>query len=196
MPSPYLSCIFLACGRSKRFGANKLLTPFCGQPLCDTIFQRHPAELFQQNLVVTRYPEIALSACQNGFSVVENLEGQDDVAQTIYLGLQALDQRSIGCLFSVCDQPLLRPESIQRMVQTFLEHPRAIVALGWQGRRGNPMCFPQELFGELARLPANCGGSFVAQAHLEQVILVEAAGPEELEDIDCPEDLERLAAFF
>ena len=83
MSSPYLASILLACGCSKRFGSNKLLAPFRGQPLCERVFQRHPMELFQQNLVVTRYPQAAIFASQQGFSVVEVFDGAEDVAQTI-----------------------------------------------------------------------------------------------------------------
>ena len=194
MSSPYLASILLACGCSKRFGSNKLLAPFRGQPLCERVFQRHPMELFQQNLVVTRYPQAAIFASQQGFSVVEVFDGAEDVAQTIRLGLQAVDSRAAGCLFAVCDQPLLRPESIQKLVAAFLAHPQAVVALGWQGRRGNPVCFPRLLFGELAQLPAQHGGSWVVNAHPERLLVVEAAGPEELEDVDRPEDLARLEA--
>ena len=183
MSSPYLASILLACGCSKRFGSNKLLAPFRGQPLCERVFQRHPMELFQQNLVVTRYPQAAIFASQQGFSVVE-------------VGLQAVDSRAAGCLFAVCDQPLLRPESIQKLVAAFLAHPQAVVALGWQGRRGNPICFPRPLFGELAQLPAQHGGSWVVNAHPERLLVVEAAGPEELEDVDRPEDLARLEALL
>ncbi len=195
MPSLYLSSVLLACGHSKRFGSNKLLVPFQGRPLCETIFRRHPLELFQQNLVVTRYPEVALSACQYGFSVVENLEATDDIAQSIRSAMESLDAKASGCLFSVCDQPLLRIQSIQRVVHTFLKHPQAIVALGWRGQRGNPVCFPRDLFEELFHLPPQQGGGWVVQAHPERLILVEADSGEELADADNPKDLEKLESM-
>lgn len=141
-----LGCIFLASGQSKRFQGNKLLSEFNGRPMIETVLGNFPCELFNQTIVVTRYAEVAVTAAQRGFTVVENDGADDSVARTIRLGLDALTPNLDGCLFSVCDQPLLTARSIQAIVDEFIAHPGAIVALGYRGKRGNPVLFPRALF--------------------------------------------------
>ena len=55
-----LACIFLASGRSTRFRDNKLLADFGGRPMADVVLGNFPGELFQQVIVVTRYPQVAV----------------------------------------------------------------------------------------------------------------------------------------
>ena len=192
MPSLKLACILLANGRGKRFGSNKLLAGWGGRPLCDVVLDRHPAELFHQTVVVTRYPEVAVSAAVRGFSVAEDPDGPDDIARSIRLGLEALRPGLDGCLFSVCDQPLLRADTIRKLAAAFIAHRGCIVAAAHGGRRGNPVFFPAALFGELASLPPGGSGGGVIAAHPELLRLVEVADPRELLDVDLPEDLEKL----
>ena len=90
---------------------------------------------------------------------------------------------------AVCDQPWLTTKSIIRLKNSFLESPDAICALSWQGRRGNPVVFPADLFGELAALTGDTGGGAVIRRHPERLRLVEAFSPNELLDVDNPEAL-------
>lgn len=94
-----------------------------------------------------------------------------------------------GVLFAVCDQPWLTAKSIICLKNSFLESPDAICALSWQGRRGNPVVFPADLFGELAALTGDTGGGAVIRRHPERLRLVEAFSPNELLDVDNPEAL-------
>lgn len=181
-----LACIFMASGRAKRFGTNKLVYPIDGVPMCDVMFAQHPAELFKQTLVVTRYAAVALSASMHGFSVVENEDENDDVAKTIRLGVMALAPPIEGCLFSVCDQPWLTGATVKAVVDVFLQNPTRIVAPSWQGKRGNPVLFPKQLFAELAALPQNVSGGKVIAAHLDLLTLVPARDAKELMDLDVP----------
>ena len=192
MPSLKLACIFLASGFSKRFGSNKLLADFRGKPLVDVVLDNHPSELFNCTLVVTRYAQVAASAAERRFGVVENLTATDDPAVTIRLGLDALPAGMDGCMFSVCDQPLLSAHSISALVCAFRAFPDGIVALSYGGRRGNPVIFPAPLFGELSALEPGQGGTAVIAKHPSLLHLVQAEDSRELSDIDCPADLQLL----
>lgn len=195
MPNaPKLTAILMASGRSTRFGSNKLLSAFQGRPLIDTIFDRFPAELFQRTVVVTRYAPVAISAAQRRFSVAENDDETGDPSITIRLGMEAADLGADGCLFLVCDQPLLRPESIRALTEAFAKEP-GIYALSYQGTRGNPVLFPRKLFEELRGLAPGQSGGAVIEAHLPLLRLVEAKDPMELLDVDTPEALEKAVNY-
>ena len=188
-----LACIFLASGRSTRFRDNKLLADFGGRPMAVVVHGNFPGERFQQVIVVTRYPQVAVSAALLGYSVVENDDTTGDMAVTIRKGLAAVDPEAVGCMFSVCDQPLLTARSIGALRAEFLAHPGSIAALGHRGKRGNPVFFPRALFGELAALPPGKSGGAVIAAHPELLRVVEAANRRELLDVDYRGDLDAIA---
>ena len=53
-----MGCIIMASGHSARFGSNKLLQDFQGQPLIQYILTA-TQDIFAQRVVVTRYEKIA-----------------------------------------------------------------------------------------------------------------------------------------
>lgn len=189
MVSKKLSCIFLASGHSKRFHGNKLLAPLEGRPLVQHVFEHLPAHMFHQVLVVTRYPQVAQLAQALRFTPILNPDPTDDIAVTIRLGLEHLEQDMGGCMFSVCDQPFLSPASLTALVQEFQAHPHSIAALAHQGKRGNPVIFPSALFSELSTLAPHQSGSAVIARYPELLRLVEAGDFSQLQDIDYRSDL-------
>ena len=98
-----------------------------------------------------------------------------------------------GVLFCVSDQPLLRRESVERLVELWRAHPEKIAALGHSGVRGNPCLFPARFFPELMALREDHGGSTVIRRHEEELLLLEVPAAE-LHDVDTVQALEALEA--
>lgn len=187
-----IGCIFLASGHSKRFRENKLLAKVGEHMLVDTVFANHPSERFNQTVVVTRYAPVAVSAAQCGFTIVENQDVTDDISITIRLGLDALRYDMDGCMFSVCDQPMLTTESVRHLVDAFRSDPDKIAVLSYNGKRGNPVIFPKSLFEELKTLKSGQSGSAVIRQHEELLNFVGVQHRRELLDIDYRSDLLNL----
>ena len=179
-----LACIFLASGHSTRFRDNKLLADFGGRPMVDAVLGSFPGELFQQVIVVTRYPQVAVSAALLGYSVVENDDTTGDMAVTIRKGLEAVDPEAVGCMFSVCDQPWLTGKTIQGLVSAFRKNRKGIACVTWQEQDGNPVLFAPEYRKELLKLTGDVGGKRVLLAHPEDVIRYPANNSRELADVD------------
>ncbi|MFR4579146.1 MAG: hypothetical protein ACLT76_05530 [Clostridium fessum] len=57
---------------------------------------------------------------------------------------------------------------------------------------GSPILFDRAYFDELLHLPEKAGGSHVLRQHPDVVQYVTAEVPEELMDVDTPEELKRL----
>ena len=91
----------------------------------------------------------------------------------------------------VADQPLLRQETVLRIVQDWRQHPGCIVGAAHNGHRGNPCLFPARFFPELCALEGDRGGSSIIRRHEDALRLVEAAEPE-LSDCDTKQALEIL----
>ena len=185
-----VSCIVMAAGLASRFGSEKLLASLDGEPLISRVLRAVPLELLSCGAVVAWDQRILQLARSAGFLPVENNCPEAGVSRTISLGLQAVAPCD-GALFLVADQPLLRRESVKRVIDRWLQEPDKIVGLSHNGQRGNPCLFPSDLFGELMALTGDRGGNAVIRRHEDRLVLVEAPA-EELMDVDRPDMLLKL----
>ena len=180
----------MAAGNARRFGNNKLASTLAGRSLIQRALEAVPAELFSSVAVVSQYPEIIKLAEEFCFTAIRNEHPDYGISHTISLGLRELRDCD-GVLFSVSDQPLLRRESVEKLVELWKRQPEKIAALSHGGVRGNPCLFPARFFPELMALREDHGGNTVIRRHEEALLLVEA--PEaELTDVDTPEALAEL----
>lgn len=184
-----IGAVLMASGSGSRFGSNKLLREIRGVPMIRRAFAAAPARLFDRAMVVSSHPEILALAEERGYDAVPNPQAAEGQSASLRLGLSRLLDMD-GVLFAVCDQPWLRVESVERLVEAFRARPDRICALSWQGRRGSPVIFPSDTFPDLLALTGDRGGREVIRANPARLILVEAGGPEELRDVDTPLDLE------
>ena len=188
--APRLGCLIMAAGNASRFGANKLFAAYRGKTFLELALLAVPPQLFARVMVVSQYEPALGLARQYGFEAIRNCEPELGVSRTIQLGTQAmLDCDAI--LYMVADQPLLRQETVLRIVQDWQQHPGCIVGAAHNGHRGNPCLFPARFFPELCALEGDRGGSSVIRRHEDALRLVEAAEPE-LSDCDTKQALEIL----
>lgn len=190
MEGPKTGCIIMAAGASERFGADKLAARLGGRSLLRRAFEAVPAARFCRVCVVTARAEGFALAREFGFEAVLNDRPELGASLTVRLGLAALPDCG-AALFMTADQPLLRRESVERLLDAAALHPGRIAALAHGGERGNPVLFPRAFFPELAALTGDRGGSAVIKRHPESLLLVET-DPRELMDVDYVSDLERL----
>lgn len=190
-PVPALGCILMASGEGRRFGGNKLLAPFLGEPLIYQILSATDTRLITKRVVVTRRPEIA-EICQSvGIETV--LHDRPYRNDTIRLGLESFGKEPPeGCMFCPCDQPLLSRETLETMARAFIGQPDHIYRLSYQNTPGSPTIFPQSYFSALKTLPQGKGGSYIVHACNAPVRYVEASSAWELKDVDTAEDLKFL----
>ena len=208
-----VGCVIMASGLSRRFGANKLLADFCGQPMLCRAFAATATPCIAARIVVTRSEEVqALCRAQGVPVLLHCLPGRND---TVRLGLSALLEQLPelnGCMFLPGDQPLLRRETVEAMTECFCrvqpcpaewqkETEREIFRLGFRVRNdpspltGSPVLFEKGLFQELLTLPQGVGGSVLLRKYPAHVHTVYIADRNELADADTPEALAQLEAL-
>ena len=206
-------CVIMASGLSRRFGSNKLLTEFCGQPMLCRAFAATDTQVLAARIVVTRSAEVKALCEEHGVPVLlHSLPGRND---TVRLGLTALLEQMpglFGCMFLPGDQPLLCRETVEAMIgisgwdhETRLERQketeREIFRLGFRARNdpspltGSPVLFEKGLFQELLTLPQGMGGSVLLRKYPAHVHTVYIADRNELADADTPEALAQLEAL-
>lgn len=183
-----LGCILLASGFGSRFGGDKLRQRLEGKTLYTRALEAFSGELFFKRAVTCRENDLLEEAERAGWTALYNPGAEEGISAGIRLGLTAMEGLD-GALFAVCDQPWLTRESVVRLAGRFLACSEHILALSWNGRRGNPVIFPRDLFPELSALTGDTGGSAVIRRHPDRLELVEALSERELRDVDTPGDL-------
>lgn len=183
-----VGCVIMASGQGKRFGGNKLMADFRGQPMIGCILEATDG-IFARRVVITRHENVAELCRERGVEVVlHDLPSRSD---TVRLGLAAVGEMD-GCLFCPGDQPLLRRETLGALVSSWEAEPGAIWRTGFDGQPGAPILFPRWAFAELRALPEGKGGGYVAKKYPERVRLLPVRDKQELVDVDTRETLREL----
>ena len=185
-----IGCIVMAAGNARRFGSNKLDARVEGKTLLRRALEAVPVSCFARVAVVTQYPQGMELAREMGFLSEEAYRPALGLSQPLARCIAQMKDIS-AVLIQVSDQPLLRRDSVERLVEVYRSHPDRLVALGHDGVRGNPCLFPDRLFPEQLALEGDHGGSAVIRRHEDRLLLVEAS-PRELTDVDTPQALEVL----
>ena len=146
-----------------------------------------------KRVVVTRHEDVAALCKEMGVDVVlHDLPNRND---TVRLGLEALGDID-GCLFLPADQPLLRRETIDKMILEWSLNQECIMRPSCNDVPGSPVLFPKWAFSQLLSLPEGKGGGWVMKNHPESVSLFQITDPYELMDADTPEDLQNLLEYM
>ena len=149
--------------------------------------------LFDRRVVVTRHEDVAAFCRERGVEVISHdLPGRND---TVRLGLQAVGNMD-GCLFCPGDQPLLRKETVEALVNAWRKEPDFIWRPAFEDQPGAPILFPNWAFSELFTLPEGKGGGILTKKYPEQVRLHPVRDRYELADVDTQETLRELLEFL
>lgn len=183
-----IGCVIMASGLGKRFGSNKLMADFHGEPLI--LRALHASSCLKENrVVVTRHEDVAKLCRDRGVKVV--LHDLPHRSDTVRLGLEALGDLD-GCMFLPADQPLLRPETVEMLVAHWVALDQQILRPFHEDTPGSPVVFPNWAFEQLRNLPEGKGGGWVMKKYPDHVKAVQISDPYELVDADTPEILKDL----
>ena len=190
-----ISAVVLAAGRAERMGEQKLLLPLNDKPVLQWVLESalasnvHEVTCVVRDLKVVRQ-RITLSHYRLHWLI--NYAADRGQSTSVIAGLWAIDPRSDGALFLVGDQPLVRKDLLDALIQRFEQSSAWIVAPSFKGQARNPVLFRRELFPELLRLTGDRGGRFLIEKHKSRADFVEWQQEMPFMDIDVREDYERL----
>ena len=125
--------------------------------------------------------------------IILNSEWQKGMGSSLKTGLShalKLDADLEAIIIMVCDQPLLTSYHLKKIVKTFQETNKPIVASHYSGSPGVPALFHRSLFSEIAELPDDHGAKKIIERHSGNTTLIEF--PEGAVDLDTPEDVSKF----
>ena len=188
-----INLILLAAGNSKRFNGNKLLTIYKEKPIYMYIVEKVFDLKVNKIICVTQYEEIREALLNTNINIVINDNSSLGISSSIKLGIN-FDKNADGYMFMVCDQPFISIETLNSVIDNFINGDKGIVCVGYGDNKGNPVIFSKKYINELLLLEGDNGGKRVLKRHLNDLKIVNVDNEVELVDIDTQEEFSKLNA--
>ena len=191
-PAADLSVIVLAAGGSTRFGALKQLLEYEGRSFLKRAVET-ALESGAGEVVVVHGPKAA--KCQReiaGLPVVNvvNESWESGLSTSLKLALEAVSADAKAVMVTLCDQPLVRPEHLKRLIETWSREPGGIVAAEYEGTIGVPAIIPASRFDDVRRLGGDTGARAILAGFRDSLAAVPL--PEAGFDVDTERDFTEL----
>lgn len=192
-----LAGVVLSGGRSARMGSPKALLDFRGQPFVVRILEALEALEVKTRVVVVGPDAARVRPALAGHEclIVENADVDGGPIASLRAALHALHavQPSAALAWPV-DLPHVRVSTVERLIENFRRMPAPAVVPAFAERRGHPVVWGAALFEELLTSEAATrhGARAVLQAHAAEITQVAVDDPAVIDDLNTPEDYERL----
>lgn len=187
-----------AAGASRRMGRPKLLLPVGGRPMVAGAVEALRGGGVREIVLVTAPEDEALQAWarQNGVTVATNPNPGRGMLSTIQEGIAALAGRLADeiLLVSPADLPHLQAGTVAELLQKMLETGAPLALPTYHGKRGHPLAIAPGLVPEIDNLDPNIGLKQLRDRHEEDLLEIEVEDAGVVQDVDTPEDYERLTA--
>lgn len=171
-------------------GRPKALLQFKGLTFLERILLAVKTAGIAQTAVVVGHHRGEIVSALELPAAVFNPNYEQGMSTSVQAGLRSLPPGLSGAGIFLVDHPLIDATTI-RTIAARLE-PGRIALPFHEGRRGHPVFFSSELFGEILDLKADQGLNLVVRRDPSRVIEVPVADDGVLRDIDTPEEFEKL----
>ena len=184
----------MAAGLSTRFKTDKLEAELGGRPVITWILEAVKKSGITRRSVVVRRGRLAEICSKMGFEILINEKPEEGLSSSIRIAAEWLPRECSGLLILLGDQPLISPETIEKLVKEFSRSSGLIVSASIDNSPVNPVIFHRSLIDELKKLRGDIGAKTVILKHLNVVKTI-AVDKRELLDIDTVDSL-RLAERY
>lgn len=125
--------------------------------------------------------------------VVYNPRHAEGQLTSLHSALHVVDHPGVAAIVvALVDHPLVKPETVSRLVDTWLRVGAPVVRPVHGGRHGHPIVFAREVFKDLWAAPMDVGARGVVRAMGDAVHDEPVDDPGVCADVDTPEDYSAL----
>lgn len=184
--------IILAAGLSRRMGSNKLLAEFGGKPLVAHVADAVEAAGLPSPIVVVgheaAYVRAALANRRAAFvTAADHIEG---MSRSLAAGLAAVPAAWEAAIICLGDMPLVSSALLRRLAEQASRS--AIIVPAFNGKRGNPVLWGRDYFGDLASLQGDMGARTLFERYSDRIKFEPWHDDSIRRDVDSPAALDEL----
>jgi molybdenum cofactor cytidylyltransferase len=185
-----VAAVVLAAGASTRMGTQKLLLPLDEEPLVRRTVRQICDAGFDDVLVIVGFEHKKVLAALDGLSFrhAVNPDFATGMGSSFRTAVEQLPDAD-AAMFALADQPFVTAREYRLLRDAYLAERPPIVSVRYGDVTAPPHLFDRSIFSELALLEH--GARSVLQRHASEMLVLQFPG-ELLEDIDTPEDYERV----
>ena len=182
--------IVLAAGASTRMKKQKLLLPFNGKTMIETVIQNIMTVLGNNILVVlgSHREEIGEQINKLPVKTCVNEKFPDGMLSSVICGFRALPENAEAALVFLGDQPQIPAEVTRLVLKTWQHSGKGIIIPATSGKRGHPVLIETKYKTEIERLDPEKGLRQLMKKFKDDVKEIECNLPDILRDIDTPDD--------
>ena len=195
--------VLLAAGSSTRMGTDNklLLTMNNGMTMIGWIAQTYLKSNINKLIVVTGFQEKAVRKALLGLNVefIHNPNYEAGQASSVCAGIESLSEQCDSALIGLGDMPFVTTDLINRLIEShhLLPKPDIRITLPLlDGKRSNPVIWGRAFFEELRNISGDQGGRQIFTDYLSAINGVSWDKKEFAEDIDRPEDRQKLSVVM
>jgi molybdenum cofactor cytidylyltransferase len=185
--------IILAAGESRRMGQPKQLLPFGDKTMLECVIDAFQTPRVDEIRVVLGYKadEIAPSIAHTSCKIVKNDRYPLGMFTSMQAGLRELPKQTKVVMLAICDQPRLKRETVETLVNEFEKKRHKILIPSYAGRQGHPPLLRAEYAKEILAMDESMTLKHFYGEHADDIerLVVEDEGV--LIDIDDRETYER-----
>ena len=180
----------LAAGESKRMGKAKLLLPFRGKTIIETIIQNVLRSKVDKVLVVLGSDKEKIREKIKNFSLefAFNPDYRSGMLSSIQAGFRALPEKAQAVLIILGDQPSVSSEVINKIISAYKKTDKGIVLPVYKKERGHPVLIETKYRKEIERLSPQTGLRELVYNRPDDILEVEVETSSVVRDIDDAED--------
>lgn len=171
-------------------GRPKALLRYRGRTFLEHILDAVKAARIEKTVIVVGHHRAEISHAFPELRLVLNPDYEQGMSTSVKAGVRALPAGPAGVGIFLVDHPLIQPATIEALAQQL--QPGRIVVPSWEGRRGHPVLFAADLLPEILALGPDEGLNVVVRRSPERVSAVPVIDSGVLQDIDTPEQFEKL----
>lgn len=189
-----IGAVILAAGASRRMGRPKLILPWRdGETIIEHVVGVYQAAGAKPVVIVSAENDDRLASASLGLDVVRaQVPLGGEMLSSVKAGLSALEDPEIeAALLAPADHPLLAPDTVSLLIDTWRAGTTAIVAPSIDRRRGHPILIGRSLWSGIMSLePDRTLRDFLRSREDEiRYVIVEDQGV--IRDVDTPSDYDR-----
>ena len=187
--------VVLAAGSSTRMGRNKLFFELDGETLIRRVVRRAIDAGLDPVLVVVGHEGARARAELAGLpcTPVDNPDHALGINRSLRTGISHVPERARAAVVMLADMPFVTSSMVATLVARYRGSAAPLVISAYGAVNAPPMLYDRALFPELQRMEGEGCGRQVVRRHRHEAVALPWPSAA-LQDIDVPEDYERIRA--